>query len=79
MVSVLVSVAVTVITLGEGLVGYPSGGETVTVVTDVLVSGFGQVLDLVTVISEVMMVLDVSMTVEVVGYSEVVSKVEESP
>jgi hypothetical protein len=79
LVSVLVSVAVTVITLGGGLAGYPPGGETVTVVTDVLVSGFGQVLDSMTVTLEVMTVLDVSVTMEVVGYSQVVSGADESP
>jgi hypothetical protein len=78
LVSVLVSVAVTVITLGEGLVGYTSGGETVTVVTDVLVTGFGQVLDLVTVISEVITELEEWVAMEVVGYSEVVSEVDDS-
>jgi hypothetical protein len=69
----------TVITLGGGLVGYPSGGQTVTVVTDVLVSGFGQVSDSVRVTSEVMTELEEWVTMEVVGYSQVVSEVDESP
>jgi hypothetical protein len=69
----------TVITLGGGSVGYPSGGQTVTVVTDVLVSGFGQVLDSVRVTSEVMTELGEWVTMEDVGYSQVVSEVDESP